>query len=217
MSLSLTTTKFQLSLPFALQSVSPSLAACHAARARLLHPDHASSSPSRCSKCGRYLFDGAANTRTTRTKRARPRSRTEGRSRFIQMNCHSCGHSERLLVPLSTGNASSYRQVRGRVPSASALHISPSDPPIASHSSKQATPKPGDPSAVSSQTASLSTSVSASPQPSSAPSAPQSKKSRPKKKSELREMLARNREKQERDKTGSSSNSAGLAAFLSGL
>ncbi|KAG2077357.1 hypothetical protein BDR04DRAFT_1227186 [Suillus decipiens] len=84
------TTKFQTALPFALLSISPSLAALHASRARSLYPEEFdSSSATNCLRCGSYLLaaDGSVEL-------CRPRKRrkiTDKNSNAIKITCHRCG------------------------------------------------------------------------------------------------------------------------------
>ena len=211
------TTKFQLALPFTLQSASPSIAACHAARVRLLHPDHPPLSPSNCPKCGRFLLDGAGTVRVARVKHPRSRLKTKALARSIQHICHSCGHLTR--IPISGGNASLFARVRGHVSEPKAS-IGAIDPPVMPQLPKHDPLQPGDPPNGGSRASPfmpIPQPQPPSPTPTPLSSQPRaSKKSRPKKKAGLQEMLAKNKERQAKEKAGGAG-TTGLAAFLGGL
>ncbi|KAJ7179083.1 hypothetical protein C8R46DRAFT_1072403 [Mycena filopes] len=182
------TAKFQAALPYALLPVSPSLSALHSVRVR---------SSAACQQCGCALHRGESSVRTVRTV---------SKTRAIQTTCLICGWVQQQ-VPLARGNASLFprtRKARTNVAVAAplekrdAMHevqpsrqsIAPKDMP---RTQQEGTPDPG---------AAASKSVSA--------------KSRSKKKGGLlQSMLARNKEKESKEKQNG--NSGALAAFLDNL
>ncbi|KAJ3874698.1 hypothetical protein F5051DRAFT_335239 [Lentinula edodes] len=98
------TAKFQSSIPYTLQSVSPTLAALHTRRNRgsLAETTGPDSENSCCGKCGLYLFAGDSSTRVVRMKNARrrrkggtnaptPTHRTSSNTRARQSTCFQCG------------------------------------------------------------------------------------------------------------------------------
>lgn len=67
------TIKFRQALPYALFPASPALAALHAHRARLLHPDYAPPHPTSCLRCGSLLVQqprSFVNKKSTRIHRS---------------------------------------------------------------------------------------------------------------------------------------------------
>ncbi|KAJ3856340.1 hypothetical protein EV368DRAFT_78765 [Lentinula lateritia] len=98
------TAKFQRSIPYTLQSVSPTLAALHTRKNRRLFAETTGpdSENSCCGKCGFYLFAGDSNTRVVRLKNARrrrkgatnaptPPHRRSSITRARQSTCFQCG------------------------------------------------------------------------------------------------------------------------------
>ena len=238
---------FQLALPSLLASISPSLAALHATRARLLLPPHvhrAALADTHCARCGypRLLTDG--HTRSLRKKRKRSGGPSTSR-RVLRRSCGHCGHAED--VPLAVDDAPTFPMVRDRAkrksPSSTAsqprapgaahpapatlsspsLVPAPSLPrpshPIASCS--QSSPMPSRTGSAASSSKAASSSLTSSPAPSPSPRQAHDQvrpKSRPKKNAGLQSMLARNRERQEQQKKHEGSSSGqGLSAFLQGL
>lgn len=185
------TAEYQSTLPFTLIHVSPGLAALHATRYRLLYPsDPSPLQATHCSKCGSFLLSGQGEVRVkrvTRAKRGTP-------FRVLRRTCQTCGSHDDL--PLERGNAALYPK-RKRVAS-----LGQGNQPMVSRTlvpdeSPAATPLPKLPPS-SSTTSTLP-------------------KARPKKKSGLQAMLARNREREEKEKQERQSISGGLAAYLAEL
>ena len=87
------TIQYRLNLPHALHSISPALSALHTARVAALHPEiSAVLSPSHCPKCGAYHFSGdhpsylvGPPTRKKRRRATHPKA--------LQRRCHLCGFS----------------------------------------------------------------------------------------------------------------------------
>ncbi|KAA1466422.1 hypothetical protein DENSPDRAFT_876500 [Dentipellis sp. KUC8613] len=194
---------FACSLPDALLSVSPALAALHAVRARRQY--HPEPLPAFCARCGSYLFDGHGAFRLSRPSLSRQKDRKRSaQERSAEMSCAACGHTQRTLLP--RGNAALFKPVRRRIA------------PQTSATRPTAAPQPPTDVNIPDTPLTPLTPLSHSPSPSPLPSvaSSQPKKSRPKKKSALQEMLARNKEKQERVKSGNTA-SSGLESFLSTL
>ncbi|KAF8843136.1 hypothetical protein BDN67DRAFT_239728 [Paxillus ammoniavirescens] len=89
------TTKYRLSIPFALHSISPALSALHATRASVLHPELSSIlHPSHCAKCGAYYFSGDGSShlfgRLEKTKKKKRKRAAAGRKN-LQRICSTCG------------------------------------------------------------------------------------------------------------------------------
>lgn len=268
---SIITAKFAHSLAFAIHPISPSLAARHASRGRLLHPqiqtlhaDSAHSTTSTCSRCGLYLLDGTGQVRSIRTidnpnhnlpssssgsgsRSSKPRrSKHSNTRRFVQRTCAACGHVER--IPRSVGSAVLFPKVRGRALQASCPSVIPANSvpgsiatsasasasktasPTPAPSSSRSTPIPVPcpnpnprvstppslpPAQIQSQSSAPQSQPHSGPVSQSQAQPPPSKKARAKKKTGLQEMLARNKEKQERKQGGAGD--SGLASFLSNL
>ena len=237
------TAAFRSKLPFILQPISPSLAALHVTRARLQDLPEGSQdafSSTHCPQCGSYMLHGDAITRIlhsrSRIKVAQGRLAHSTSVRYVQRVCRVCEHVQN--VPIEHGGASHYPSVRRRAagktraPSPARKAVPVVHP---SKSSVRASTGPSQPSsALSSAPSSRAPSVHPPTQPStpktntpiptrsvksseavSGPPEPHRSKARPKKKTGLQDMLARNRERQERDKQSGAS--GGLAAFLEGL
>ncbi|TFK89813.1 hypothetical protein K466DRAFT_9811 [Polyporus arcularius HHB13444] len=232
------TAQFQLAVPSLLATISPSLAALHATRARLLHPQaHPTLAGTHCARCGYPLLASDSQTRSIRKKRRGPSTPR----RVLRRSCGSCGHDED--VPLAVDDAPTFPKVRDRVkrkspstaPSqprasrASPAELSSPSPlpvPLIPRSSQpiarssQSTPIPSRPGPPARATTKAARSLTSSPAPSSSASQAQDQtrtKARPKKPG-LQSMLARNRERQEQEKKrGEGSSRQGLSAFLQGL
>lgn len=200
--------------------------------------------PTHCLRCGHYLYDGAAAVRvrrdplgSTKTKRRNE----SARMRSVHTRCGVCAYVAVSKVKGDedddTGRA---RFPKAREHKRQKVHGIASLPTLSSASSPtsapptkraQQSPAPAPPrpiARVASSPVPTEMNVRPSPvdtrqpkmqtaSPSAVPGPPTIKnKARPKKKSGLQDLLARNREKQERDRRGGPSG-GGLAAFLSGL
>ncbi|KAG1783272.1 hypothetical protein EV702DRAFT_959101 [Suillus placidus] len=199
------TTRFQTALPFALLSISPSLAALHASRARSLYPEgFDSSSTTNCLRCGSYLLAADGSVELCRPRKRRKVA--DKKSNAIKITCHRCGFisytsfdrretfpkskpttGDKLLLPSPSMSVSSQSERKPKeelIPSSSRSSVPAVSSPAA-HSTRGTTPN-------------LHT--------------------KPKKKTVLQEMLARNREKEAvRTKSQEKPPPSGLASFLSSL
>ncbi|KAF7793659.1 hypothetical protein EIP86_004774 [Pleurotus ostreatoroseus] len=239
------TSKYQHTLPWALQNIYPALAALHATRTRALHLPNRPSDPltsTHCARCGTYLLNGMGTVRTLRkTKRALGGSKARpavSYSRKLRRVCNVCGHAED--IPLDNAKAPSFPRVRRRGADEKSVLIPmkalgktallPREPVQSQSDSikgSAASSTSRASSVVSAQNTPRTASLVSTPPPqasakSSSPSAssasesgPTRMRARPKKKSGLQEMLARNRERQEQEKR--SGTSGGLSAFLETL
>lgn len=228
------TAQYQLSLPFALSSVSPGLAALHACRARVAYPADPTLSTSHCSHCGVLFHAGGGTVRLVRARTPIGGS-SNGRdgdspARVLRRSCGLCGHVQDVRV--ERGNESLFPQPRQRIrdtklttstlpdrPKAAAPLTKPdlnmrSQNQPGSHT--RLAPSPSTLPAIS--PSSHKPTASASSSRSSTPAANRDvrSKSRPKKKSGLQDMLARNRQKQEQEQ-GKKADAHGLSAFLQDL
>ncbi len=213
------TLQFQLAVPNVFQTISPALAALHVTRYRLIHSPNARShtfDTTHCTACGTILTGGSGSVRVMR-KHA-PRKSGKPYLRVIRRSCEVCG--EHQDVPIEGGGAFGFAKV-GKQRLQEVVPISVSDPaprtePVAVAEPLAVSIKPA-PSPVPPNTP--------RPIPSSA-QIPRAKgqepksmdgrsKSRVKKKSGLSDMLARNKERQEKER--SAQGSTGLAAFLQNL
>lgn len=221
------TTKFQLTLPCALASVSPGLAALHASRAHRAHDVDITYNPPRCPRCGASFLHGAGSIRIirrTKTKRSQHATALpRPASRFLRYSCSICGNDEDIAVNSSSADVLAIPQPRKRkggdqrVPHmsspTSSVRIekkSKIDPFSAQPAVRQApVPMPVPPAARSPAP------LSSNKPPDAAPKdLPARGKARPKTKSGLQALLAKNREKQEQTRQP---NSGGLSSFLQGL
>ena len=237
------TAKFRVQIPCVLQSISPSLAALHATRARLLHhpgPETDVLKDTNCTKCGAYLLDGTGSIRTIRKTRSfKGKQRPKGPlpyARFLRRSCRYCGCEEDLPMETVKEVALQANRAPMAAPTPALASAASTPTPTQSRSTSvipprtsSAAPSPPStrqPSAAPStlstlaHTSSLSskapTPSKPSPATSPAPTALDARaKPRAKKKTGLQDMLARNRERQEQEKKASSG--GGLAAFLEGL
>lgn len=216
---SLATSTFQCRLPSVLQSASPSLAALHATRARLLHyPDPTGSIEvlfaSRCMKCGTFLFDGSGTIRSVRKalpKKRRMAPQTPRYTRVLRKTCNVCGHTADLPIRLDNGVNSPI--THSASPSAhssrlSSRHNTPIEPKPSAENRAHPTTSDG--------RASKSNPPSGMALLTSSGSIISSTKSRPKKHRGLQDMLARNRERQEQAKNAKS-HGQNLSTFLEGV
>ncbi|KAI0763255.1 hypothetical protein BC629DRAFT_1597028 [Irpex lacteus] len=214
------TLKFQLAVPNVIQTISPALAALHVTRYRLIHSPNARShtfDTTHCTACGTLLAGGSGSVRVMR--KHPPRKSGKPYLRVIRRSCEVCG--EHQDVPIEEGGASGFAKV-GKQRLQEVVPISVSDPaprtePVAVVEPAAVSIKPA-PSPVPPNTP--------SPIPSSSAQIPRAKskepksvdgrsKSRIKKKNGLSDMLARNKERQEKER--SAQGSTGLAAFLQNL
>ncbi|KAK0453524.1 hypothetical protein EV421DRAFT_687497 [Armillaria borealis] len=179
------TSKFHQSLPYAYLAVSPSLSALHATR---IKSQRAVENPDFCSRCGTFLLDGLSSSRLKRVRKGC----NEGK-RIREVQCRGCGFGNDTDV--QKGNAVIYGRRNGRSNRNSVVVIPEPEPK----------PEPEPVVKAAPAVAKIPTSNPSTPAP----------KLRQKKKSVLQDMLAKNRTREERDK--STQSSTGLAAFLSGL
>ena len=205
------TTKYQLSLPFVLLPASPSLAALHATRARILHPtESAFLDSTHCVKCGSYFDD------EIQPVKRRKAFKGEGYIRVMTKICRSCGFC--YEIPIDGGNASSFprtRKARASIsvpaPLSERVLTKPQILVVETAFNQQRSP-------------SVASSNPQTPYPSHPPTASSSKppvparsKTRPKKKPGLQDMLSRNKQKEAKAREAKNEGQGGLAAFLSGL
>lgn len=201
----LATERYRLSTPCTLLTVSPSLAALHVARFRNLQPETAGSlTVTHCSHCGAYAFDGQGSTLLVRRRKKKKRS--EYPQRVYRRVCHMCGYIMDTPMPclhttaITQSDAASSSPPLKRAPDSETTDASlvKSDLP-----SKQEIP--------SLQTSTL-------PTPTDPPLPPKPKRSQEKKAQTLREMLSRDRRREEIKKVQKKHDTqGGLATFLKGL
>lgn len=196
------TSKYQLSLPFALLSASPSLAALHATRARILHPtESASLDSTHCIKCGSYLLNGDGAVSIMRPSKGRRSS--ERVRRVIRRTCGICGSSHD--IPIDSSSDSLFPRIRKNITAISTptTRYQPSEEAL--ETSKRSLSPP------------QSSSVGSHNAKPTVPSAQRRSKSRAKQKSGLQDMLSRNKEKLAKQDKVEGEGQGGLTAFLSGL
>lgn len=216
------TLRFQLALPKTAQAISPTLAALHITRTRLLYYGEAGCrafDTTHCQRCGIYLLEGTGSVRTARrsTKKAGVGAKV---TTVLRRSCGVCGG--RQDVPIDAGNMPVFPRVgktqskSGLVPQPQIKDMQPvekavlisqplsSAPTSAAPSSSRPSPMPG----------SQRTLPVAKPTPQDIQHADGRSKARAKKKSGLQEMLARSKERQEKERAGLN---GGLAAFLQDL
>lgn len=199
------TERYRMSTPCTLLSISPSLAALHAARFQNLHPETAGNlSSTHCSYCGAYAFDGQGSTFVLR--RNKKKKRTGYPKRVYRRVCHTCGLATDTLVPcLDTTTITQSDAAPSPLPLKRAPDSAITDASLdkCDLPSKQEIPSP--------QTSTLPTPIEHS-------LPPRSRKSQEKKAQTLREMLSRDRQREEIKKTQKKNDTqGGLAAFLEGL
>lgn len=232
-------TSFHLAVPYLLP---PSLAALHATRVRLLYPSHPLFSGTHCGGCGFPLTADNSQTRSIRKKRRKIKGRNPSTIRALWKFCRSCGHEED--VPLVAVRLPAFPKTRDRVRRTPNTHRAPHASNVATPSrllaelslprSLSAEPSLSQPMASSSTPESprpgsvtRPPSISPASSPSTIPR-PQMQgvssvrdqakaKSRQKKKSRLQNILARNRERREQEKSEGGGQSTELSAFLRGL
>lgn len=211
------TTKYQLSLPFALLAASPSLAALHATRARILNPTESTFlDATHCLKCGSYLLnaDGKVTIERPRKRRKGVAKGDKAITSVLKRTCGVCGFRDD--VPVDRGNASLFPKIK--------KGATPSLPTESSQLFEFTTKALGNPNfdRPSSQPRSSSVASSTHPAPTlplhpPQPLPPARSKNRSKKKSGLQDMLLRNKEREEKERLKENHGQGGLAAFLSGL
>ncbi|KAF9055361.1 hypothetical protein BDZ89DRAFT_1055959 [Hymenopellis radicata] len=181
------TSKFQQSMPYALLPVSAELSALYRQQSTSLSQD----SHEFCANCGFYLFDGQSASRCIRKS---------GGTKFRQTQCVHCNHKVEISVASGAASVFPSQRQRRRHPTTVLPLITIKESVLQPEAVISTSPdvKSSEPRAVEER----------SQNPTS--------KSRPKKKSALQDMLARNRKREEKAGSASSS-SGGLAAFLSGL
>ena len=197
------TKKYQVSLPYTLLSISPSLAALHITRFRNIHPENAEIlNCSHCEQCGTYLFDGQHSTLLVRQrKKKRPKSPSSFQ-RIYRRTCHACGFTVDTPISRSVGFQSRPLLVNDPEPGKVVTQVE-------SHrSSKRDTPSIPKPTAT--------------PPPARQPSVESSscnpKKGKMKATQTLKDMLERDRRREEAKKAHSiNEKRGGLAAFLKDL
>ncbi|KAF9222022.1 hypothetical protein BS17DRAFT_784320 [Gyrodon lividus] len=219
------TTKYRLSLPFALQSISPALSALHATRAATLHPEVSSIlHSSHCTKCGAYHFSGNGPSHLFGQQERKKRKRgVSSGPKALQRICPTCGFTDQrinvvnhhdvepTLSPHSTILQSS---ISAQLPSAS-LTTS-----IRTSTSKKKPRQQSEPSGNLHPIVGTSSEIPprASPQP-FPKQLPRLKTSHTKKASTLQDMLARDRRRDDAQKAHkrTKDNHGGLVAFLKDL
>ncbi|KAN0097251.1 hypothetical protein V8E55_001697 [Tylopilus felleus] len=89
------TVQYRLNLPHALHSISPAISALHISRVMALHPEiSAVLHPSHCPKCGTYHFSGDhPSSLVGPSKKKKRRRATSSRSKSLQRRCRLCGFS----------------------------------------------------------------------------------------------------------------------------
>lgn len=207
------TARFQLNVARVLEPISPSLAALHVNRARLTREETRDDlALSHCTICGVFLLDGTGSTRILRHVRRRKRPKKEGESprlvRAMRLSCGVCGHEEDIPVE-TRGN--SIREKKPTVGIGTAIPEPPKSTPTTALKSVGSSTHPrmsGRYSSRSSQGSTFQGSGNLQPPTSPRP------KTRLKKSSSLQDMLARNKQREEREKQ---KRSIGLSAFLEGL
>ena len=228
------TTKFQLAIPCVLDQISPGLAALHATRAHRAHDVDVSFSPPRCPRCGASFLHGAGSiriirrTKTKKTQRANStapatQSRFNGTSRFMRYSCSVCGSDEDVPVNASNEGVLDMPQPRKRKAVDQRVQSVSSTTTLVHAEKKSKIEPPSAQPAARQAPASTPVSLATQPAVSSSPGrlsgaaakdTPSRGKSRPKAKSGLQALLAKNREKQEKDRQQST---GGLSSFLQGL
>ncbi|CAL1700722.1 unnamed protein product [Somion occarium] len=235
------TSKFQLSIPFTLQQVSPALAALHASRTRILHyPDPAGDvlATTHCIKCGSFLLDGTGNIRTVGpdSHKRKRRKLYSSAAHTLRRSCGTCGYNDDVL--LEKGNPLMFQRVGKRHKQSSERSAMPfpassractqsqvtSQPESREHTPQGHTKTQQSPVPEKRSSHAPSPAPSPSPLPNASRSRSQTpllsidtsvarSKVRSKKKSGLQDMLARNRERQEQEKKKQTSS---LSGFLEG-
>lgn len=198
----LATEKYRLSTSCTLLTVSPSLAAWHAARFQNLQPETAGSlTATHCSRCGAYAFDGQGSTLLVRRRKKKKRS--EHPQRVYRRVCHMCGYIMDTPVPcLHTTTITQSDAESSSFPLKRAPDSEITDAPL---------DKSDVPSGRGIQTSTL-------PTPTEPPLPPKPKRSQEKKAQTLREMLSRDRRREEIKKAQKKHvTQGGLATFLQGL
>ncbi|KAI6047381.1 hypothetical protein EDC04DRAFT_2623043 [Pisolithus marmoratus] len=179
------TERYRVSTPCTLLSVSPSLAALHAARFQNLHPEASS---------------------TLLVRRKKKKKQLGPFQRVYRRACHMCGYTTDTPVPCLAKTTTTQSDV---APPTFPLKASPD-----SAITDDLPGKSGSPSKH--ETPSLQTSTP--PTPTEHPLPPRSKRSQEKKAQTLREMLSRDRRREEIKRARKKDDTqGGLAAFLQGL
>lgn len=202
------TIQYRLNLPHALHSISPTLSALHTSRVAALHPEtSAVLRPSHCSKCGTYHFSGDHPSRLVGPPSARKKRRhiTSSHPKALQRRCYLCGFSidactspslDRSTVPI---HLPSDLSKKGTVPAIPRIKEISQEPP---------------PSDILCPTAG----TKRAPVP-PLPCRPSHHKHSHAKTSNLKDMLSRNRQREEvvKSHTKRKEGHEGLAAFLKEL
>ena len=236
--MSLITEEYQRTLPFALYSVSPQLAALHATRARLLNGNLIAPLSPSCIRCGSIILPGQGSIRLSRRRTtdrisgaSDPRpvqtpSSSGSYQKILLRKCAACGHQE--CRNIDGRNAQKFPSVRrasksksseskndatSGAPLVRALTATPPGGPVDQRSVSPAintNHPPGDSRRLS-PLASTGLTPNPSPHPSASAKFPKVRSN--KKRSGLQEMLARNRDlKRNENEEGGSRTS--LADFL---
>lgn len=211
------TLKFQLALPLALHSISPSLSALHTSRARLYSRTHQQANslvPSfACSKCGTLLVPEAGRIRTKRETNSPSTSlATSGgvsasantKTKTLLKSCLACGFRDRLVGDSLTAGAFVSPRRLAKSQRKAELDKTSRPPPILEPSASPHAPPP--PISIHK----VATSSTVIPQAVVKPA-------RAKKRAGLQEMLAQNRQKELEKSKAAAKSSSSLAAFLSEL
>jgi hypothetical protein len=221
------TTSYQRTLPLVLHSISPKLSALHAARARFLYPDAPPVTTLSCSNCGCLILPNTGNLRVGTRKPKRGAGPADPvNSKTITKTCFTCGFVQTSHFTSSkahtfkTARKSKFTGLSQSHPTPNTrfetLGISLSDPATRSSVIPAAPSKilpiviekiPPTPVPLNEKDIIIpDTPSSSSPKP----------KSRPKKPTGLQQLLAKNREQQEKKKA-SDSKVSGLMGFLDAL
>lgn len=212
------TLKYQLAIPLVVETISPAIAALHVTRSRLIQSSHPSGSnhaldTTHCTACGTYLRGGTGSIRVMR-KHA-PRKSGKPYLRVLRKSCLVCGKHQD--VPIEEGEPPAFAKTSKRqVLTTPAPIPAPSSEPVSVNKPNVAVHKPS-PMLASSSTSSPGPSWPQLPKPQGqdTKAMDQRSRARAKKKTGLSDMLARNKERQEKERlTGGNT---GLAAFLQNL
>lgn len=212
------TLKYQLAVPRVVESISPALAALHVTRSRLSQSSHAGGSrtfdTTHCTACGTYLRGGTGCIRAMRIHA--PRKSGKPYLRVLRKSCLVCGKHQD--IPIEEGEPPALAKATKRqILTASVPNPVPSSELVPANKPPVAVPKPSPILVVSSSAASPAPSSPQLPRPQGqdTKAIDQRGRARAKKKTGLSDMLARNRERQEKERlTGENT---GLAAFLQNL
>ncbi|KAF9247098.1 hypothetical protein BU15DRAFT_39252 [Melanogaster broomeanus] len=213
------TTKYRLSLPFALHSISPALSALHATRFSTLHPEASSIlQSSHCARCGAYYFSGDAPSHLfTRSEKRKRKRGMSSRPKDLRRFCSACGFfTDPRIGHLESPHSTILQSpMLAQLPSASIETETTSGPSSTKKSRQQSEPS-GSPHSI------VKTFFETAPRASAQPvlkQLPRPKSNHSKKPSTLQNLLARDRQRAEVGKAHKQTKDShgGLAAFLKDL